>query len=150
MKAVKTSAKEISVDTGHGKMETCEVLADGPPPPPPKKLKWQEFDLFGCSLNLKSRTDVKWYMFHSDGSVSATVGKKKGSTAAPLWFWRYSGDWLQVFGYEGELYYQMRLLKVGEKEIKVDSSRGQTEVFEIQRFEASPQEVPPPSTSEIK
>lgn len=143
MRPVKTTAKQIRVDTGHGKMETFEIVADGPPPPPPKQLKWQEFDLFSRALNLKSRTEVGWYLFHRDGSVSASIGTKKGGIAGPLWYWRYSGDWLQLFGDDGEMYYQMRLLKVGEKEITVDSSRGRTDVFELQRLGDSPEDTPP-------
>lgn len=150
LRPAKAGAREIRANVGHGETETFQVIADGPPPPRPKKLKWQEFDLFSRALDLKSRTDVEWYYFHRDGSVSATIGKKKGGIAGPLWYWRYSGDWLQIFGEDGEVYRQMRLSKIGEKEITVDCSLGQTKVFELKRLDGSPEEAPPPGSNGAK
>jgi hypothetical protein len=93
---------------------------------------WAGFDIFGCSLNLRNDREVEWYLFHRDGSVSVTLGEKNRSTAAPLWFWRISGKWLQILDEDGKLVFQKRPLKVSATELVVDNGRGETEVFEIQ------------------
>ena len=93
---------------------------------------WAGFDLFGCSLNLKSDCKIIWYSFHGNGSVSATLGMKKQFMSGPLLNWRISGKWLQVLDDDGKLLFQMRPLKVSATEFSVDNGRGETEIYEIQ------------------
>jgi hypothetical protein len=146
MRPIHVSAKQIIVDNGHGKKEVFDILQDHEPVPQ-KKLSWDNFDLFSCSLDLKSTTDIRWFMFHSDGSVSVTVGKKKGWITAPLFRWQKSGAWMQILDDEGRLLWQMRPATIGEKEISIDNGGGKTEVFTIHREEKPAAEASPDAKS---
>src|SRR5437899_6464922 len=83
------------------------------------KETWAGLNLSGLELTLRSETEIRWYLFHSDGTVSATVGKKKSYMAGPLWYWRISGQWLQILDDDGKLLYQMLLQKVGKDELSI-------------------------------
>lgn len=65
--------------------------------------------------------------------MSVTIGEKDGLIASPLWYWRKSGEWMQILRPDGKLLFQMHPSKIGESEIAVENGLGETEVFEIKR-----------------
>lgn len=96
-------------------------------------FRWGGLDLRNCMINLKNETRVRWFFFHGDGTVSATLGRKEGSVSQPLLEWRISGKWLQILDPEdGKLLYQMLCLTSDAKQITVDNGRGEKEQYEIE------------------
>jgi len=107
-----------------------------------KKL-FAPLDLFHCTLNLKSENQLRWYLFHRDGTVSATVGAKPGPLMSPLWKWMIHGQWMQISDGYGKVIFQMHPLKVSDKEMVIENGVGEKEVYEIERTdEPSPEGAP--------
>jgi hypothetical protein len=149
MRPLKTDHRQMVVDNGHGKKEVFAILEDHKSEPE-KLPSWDDIDLFSRAFNLKSRVYVQWYYFHPGGSVSVSMGMKKGAIAAPLDQWRRSGQWLQILDYDGKLDWQMRPLKIGANEITVDNGRGGTEVYELQSLGGPTPETPAAKKGESK
>ena len=98
-----------------------------------EKKTWTDLDLPGLTLTLKSSRIIEYFLFHRDGSVSATLGERGKYMSGPLLNWKISGQWMQILDEEGKLLFQMRIQKINEKELSVDNGRGEVEVFKIER-----------------
>ena len=96
---------------------------------------WGKLIADGLILELKSKTELRWFLFHPPGSVSASLGVKGGASMAPLWDYKISGKWIQILGDDGKMLFQMLPIKVTATEISVDNGRGETEVYEIKQAE---------------
>lgn len=99
------------------------------------KDAWKDVNFSGLTLDLQDPRDVRWYLFHPDGFVSVTLGEKKGYIAAPLWYWRLKGDWLEILPNKKKktIYYRMRPVKVGRGIIVMDNGKGGTETYKMSR-----------------
>lgn len=57
---------------------------------------WTSMSLPGKALELIDDTELQWFPFSSEGTSSAKLGTKGGPVAAPILYWRVTGNTLQL------------------------------------------------------
>lgn len=60
------------------------------------QTSWTSMSLPGKALELIDDTELQWFPFSSEGTSSATLGTKGGPVAAPILYWRVTGNTLQL------------------------------------------------------
>lgn len=60
------------------------------------RTSWALVSLPGKALELIDDTELAWLPFSGDGTSSATIGTKGGPVAAPILYWRVTGNTLQL------------------------------------------------------
>lgn len=61
---------------------------------------WTSMSLPGKSLELIDDTELQWFPFSNEGTSSAKLGTKGGPVAAPILYWRVTGNTLQLSVFE--------------------------------------------------
>ncbi len=92
---------------------------------------WEGPKLDKIVFELKSHDRIRRLLFHADGSVSATLGRREGPFTSPLVFWHISGKWVHIVDDTGKFLFEMRVVKSSPTEVSADNGKGEIETYAI-------------------
>jgi|GEM_PF-3311538 len=98
-----------------------------------QKNSWNDFNFSGLILDLRDQDRVNWYLFHPDGYVSATIGKRNRYLTGPLYYWKLQKDNLEIFSTPdgSKIVDRLRFINANSDNVTVRDINGIVKTFKI-------------------
>ena len=96
-----------------------------------QSTSWTDYGVGGKRFELVSETGLVVYYFRKSGSVTATIGQKKGPVAGPIFYWRIDGERLLISTHDGTIFSELTLLTATPTEISAKSKSGEILTFKV-------------------